>query len=673
MLASNPNFFGTAVGSPFPLVFPISNDTAFEELDCVSYNPEQSLLEATIAVKRPTGYGGDLCRTGSREYIRFFLDYGSGWVDGGLTSVEVHDIPNGLDCFDDPLLPLHYSATVKIDPDQRWCHQPVLPLVRAILSWQVIPTDATFVPVWGNVVECHVQIKPRLPWVIDLINELNVKLPDHFLYASDLPLPGPGPVELTTAQLASLYADTGKGAKASAAVQHSVPAHRFAHADLANFASSAAVSPQMVGQQIDIWKAAGLDWLQAASAVLDINADVSYEELECLGLDNNLDRLVATFKIKRPTGYNGDLCKSGSTEYVAFWADWENDCHWTYLGTAKLAVHDIATTPKDGLCYAAVLPVDLTEQRRPCDSPHVARIRAVLSWNVAPSSVDPDALGTWGNRIDSHVQIATGPIIGGPTPVIGHIGGIPVAQIDPFVGLTQPAAHFALLGGSIPADPDAAGRPCPFAGRVAIQGPTFPGWKYRIQVRRVTDTTWSTVNNSFTVSDVNGTTWTPQIASGEYFTYLPFNLNTDNILAEWDTTGEDRWEVKIDILGVAGEQRHMVQIHSGQPETEINIDSLGGNCGKFPVGTMLKGKFVARDSYLARYSLGTLPFTGPIYPPNGNIQTATAPGDLWHLDTSGMKPCGYVVAVTATSRAIYNSSPVYTQSTATVGFCLEPA
>lgn len=112
--------------------------------------------------------------------------------------------------------------------------------------------------------------------------------------------------------------------------------------------------------------------------------------------------------------------------------------------------------------------------------------------------------------MDSHVQVAPGIAVppGTPTPVIGVLGGIPVSQIDPTSGLTTPTATFALLGGSVPADPGAIGRPCPFADVVSVQGAAFPGYQYRIQVKRSTDPSWSTINNSFTVVDETGTIFT---------------------------------------------------------------------------------------------------------------------------------------------------------------------
>ncbi|HEV2451372.1 MAG TPA: hypothetical protein VGS62_05555, partial [Streptosporangiaceae bacterium] len=595
LLITNPNYFGTAQESGFPVVTEIAGDTTYEEIDCISYNPDLNLLEATISIKQQSGYGGGLCQAGSLEFIRFFLDYGSGWVDAGLATVEVHDLPEALDCFDTPVFPLSYSATVQLQPERQPCWSPVLPAVRAILSWSVIPTGPDFVPVWGDVTQCTIQIKPRPPFVLEALADISaeikhpVKLPPPFAYAGHIPLPGPPPEGLDTAALARRYAPE---------TETEVPAHRFGFSELAQAATSAKLDQETITQKIAAWEALGLSWVEAASALNETDADVSYEQLECVGLDNHVDRLVASFRVKLPYGYNGSLCQLGSTEYVAFWASgWDDSCGWTYLGTAGVAVHDISPLPEDGLCYAAILPVDLTHQRQPCQEPKELRIRAVLSWNVPPSTSDPDALPTWGNSLDTHVQAGPGVAVppGTVTPLIGLIGGIPVINISPVTGLTTSLAAFALLGGSAPADPDGLGRPCPFAETVAIQGPSFPGYRYRIQVKRSTDVNWTTVNNSFTAWDETGTIATHQVASGDYFNYLPDSLNVDNLLAVWETAGNDLWNVKIDILGVAGSDVHQVQLHNSGLTASIDIEVFAGNCGKFPAGTHLAGKFVALD------------------------------------------------------------------------------
>ena len=217
------------------------------------------------------------------------------------------------------------------------------------------------------------------------------------------------------------------------------------------------------------WTAAGLDFAGALEALLKTSADVNYEEIECLALDEGIpERLVATFRIKRPLGYSGDLCHSGSKEFIAFWADWDDTCEYTYLSTVKVNVHDHPDhSERRGLRYTAILPVDLTKIRQSCkraqDRPHP---RGALR-NVPPSTTDPDALNFYGNRLDAHVQINPAPNQALPeNPEIRNIGGIPVEFIDtPGLGLTLSGvgAAFAHYPG-VPAD--AFDRACPFGGNL---------------------------------------------------------------------------------------------------------------------------------------------------------------------------------------------------------------
>ena len=44
--------------------------TAYEEIECVGLQPDQSALYATISIKRDSGYGGDLCNgPGDRKSV----------------------------------------------------------------------------------------------------------------------------------------------------------------------------------------------------------------------------------------------------------------------------------------------------------------------------------------------------------------------------------------------------------------------------------------------------------------------------------------------------------------------------------------------------------------------------------------------------------------------------
>ena len=208
---------------------------------------------------------------------------------------------------------------------------------------------------------------------------------------------------------------------------------------------------------------------------------------------------------------------------------------------------------------------------------------------------------------------------------------------------------------------------------ISIQGPAFLGHSYRVQVRELGSSSWMTLNQDFIVSGINGDS--TQSAVGDYYPYRTVGDNQDGVLAIWSTADDTEWEVKLDIAGVAGIDLHRVQLHNTGPVTDIHINPLAGDCSKHTVGTLLDGTFVARDDYLSSYSLGTLPYAAPagqLAPTGGLTQTPVA-GTIWTLDTSGMKPCGYVLQVVAASRAIYNSSPSYASTSSTVGFCLDAA
>lgn len=681
LLLSNPNYFGNLLDSPFEAVTQIAGNTTYEELICIGFNPDKNLLEATIALKLPFGYGGGLCGAGSTEYVRFFLDYGSGWEDAGVAGVSVHDIPNQSDCAQQPDKPLTYVVTQKIQPKTNWCRKPVLPLVRAVLSWNAVPsTNPNEPPVWGNAVECHIQIKPRKKILLDLIADLGaqigqeIKLPPEYEPVALEPFPLPDPPPFALADLAQLYGGGKAGITAQTEEKTFVEPHRFGLSDIYTALASPALNSQAVSAKIAEWQSVNLNWQKAVEALNEIDWNVSYEELECLGLDYNLERLVATFRIKRPTGYSGNLCTPGSLEHIAFWADWDNTCQWTYLGTVTVNVHDIAEIPADGLCYSAILPVDLTYHRQNCEIPKIARVRAVLSWNSPPSEADADAPAYWGNRLDAHVQIKPGPVLepGEVKPVIGVLGGIPTSKINYSTGLTAPDAFFALNGIA----PDSLGRPCPFGGRVVVQGPSFPGYKYRVQVKKATDpdTSWVPVKTKLRLVDWTGTIFTELLPDGDgFFTFAAPQFNIDSVLAWWDTAGDDLWDVKLEIAGVTEEAQHRIQLDNTAPEVDIHIDS-GGDCKDFVVETVINGSFVARDPYFGSFSLYTLPFAAPagqLNPSSGTLQTGTFLGDgQWTLDTHDMAPCGYVVAVTAVDRAILNSASVGHYSSDSVGFCL---
>jgi hypothetical protein len=180
---------------------------------------------------------------------------------------------------------------------------------------------------------------------------------------------------LDAGQLAAIYrperlrklAKDAVDATVAKLVMQPPPPSRLAALEVAQVKSGALTAPELATLSVSL-KKVGLNWSELFGDN-DGVGNTSYEELTCVGLDNNAGELVAAFRVKLPTGFSGAPCTAGSTEYVAFWADWNDDCRWEYVGTAKVNTHDFVTMPAGGLAYAATLPIDLNLVRRDCEKP----------------------------------------------------------------------------------------------------------------------------------------------------------------------------------------------------------------------------------------------------------------------------------------------------------------
>lgn len=677
LLAANPNYFGSLPDVGFDVVEAKSGDTSYEELSCVSYSPARDRIEATIEVKRSFGYVGGPCTPGSFEHVRFYVDYGSGWEDAGTAAISVHDLPLGVDCNKDSTHPLSYVCGVDHTPRRSWCAVPVLPMVRAILSWNLEPpaNQPDWQPPWGNVHECRAQIAPRRFVLPDIFPKLPKDLlefiPDIVLTEPPDPGPDPGPLQpLSLEVLAKSY----RSAK--------VPAHRFALPSL----TAAAVQPSAGLAELSVSsaaiKAAGIDLTKVLEALEETAGDVSYEQLHCLGLDAGLQSLVATFRLNLPSGYSGPPCTAGSKEYVAFWADWDDDCRFEYLGTVATTVHDYEDTG-DGLCYAAILPVDLGAHRRSCDEPVLPRIRAVLSWNSPPSTTDPDDVPVWGNRIDRHIQIAPGRPYDG-TARFTIVGGVAAQDVDLVSGLTVPGAT---LGVSTTPLPDG----CPFAGLVVLHGPNDPsleGHQYRIRATNVDGGGSQLLTTPFGVVTSGGfaATVTPDPVTG-WAMWPTFGTNSRGVLGVLAPGGDDRWDFTLE-LDTAGNVVDTARTQLDNTVRNVALITDTTNAGDLELNTAgackvphgpVNGTFVARDRHFLRWGISVLGGPGGPIPPiplTVGITSATQTpfaGTPFTLDFSNpvIAPCGYVVQLTITDRAIVNSVIAGHSTTVERGLCLE--
>ncbi len=678
LLLANPNYFGNLEKSPFKPVQKLTYDTTYEQVTCVAFNPLLNLLEAHVQIKQPAGYGGDLCHAGSMEYVRFYVDYGAGWQDAGIVGFDEHDIPNTVDCAKVGDKPLSYVASLPYQPQRDGCGHPVMPKVRAILSWnlQPPPNQPNWPPIWGNVLDHHVQIPPRPRILVDVVDAIAkavgkaIELPDDFVAVKDSPLPIPEPDPLPLEDLVKTYANASGDGKA-------VLTHRLVSADLAANAPANAFSQALIEDKASLYKTLGLDYAGIVAALAKTKADVSFEQLLCLGLDPNRGMLAATFVIKRPSGYSGNLCQYGSYEHVAFWADWNDTCEWTYVATVSIKVHDIASIPADGLTYTAATKVNLAALARTCKEPKIARLRAVLSWSTPPSTTDPNALTTWGNLVDAHVLVPPLSKVVGPGLAI--IGGIGVADIDVFGnGMTKPNALFALYGTA--ADPYGPTRTCPFGGLITIQGapPTSPSsiTKYRMWAQNITQGTSPVkLDSKIHVVDNGGVgSWVAPDGAG-FFTYLPDSQNLDDLLAYFYSAGDDKWGVWLEyadsadnVLGATAV--HFIQLDNTGPTAVIHISS-GGDCKDFLQNVLISGLFTASDIHFGHYVIYAVPLSMSPNATTPSSGVTSVVGGSWSLDTTGMKPCGYVVELWAYDRTIVGSQPgSWNGGYDDVGFCL---
>jgi len=137
-----------------------NSDTSFEQLKSVDFDPYTSQLKAVLTIKQSRGYAGGASTAGSREYVAFWVDWGSGFKHEGTTSLLVHDcgsLPaSGLNiCVKLPIdLSLHATADDQAAPAFK---------VRAVLSWNTPPsaTHPYAQVVWGNSLTFRVAVSSQ--------------------------------------------------------------------------------------------------------------------------------------------------------------------------------------------------------------------------------------------------------------------------------------------------------------------------------------------------------------------------------------------------------------------------------------------------------------------------------------------------------------------------------
>ena len=155
ILLTNPNHFGRVPAASFNSVLKIQEDTTYECISRVGYEPQCEQLCATIEIRQTMGYSSDTLIHGSEEFVRFYLSYdgGSKWLDQGMRSVNVCDAHLSRAA--------EHSVTLQITLREYFDGVKFPLKVRAILSWNSPPPAGApnWTPVWGNVVESDIEVE----------------------------------------------------------------------------------------------------------------------------------------------------------------------------------------------------------------------------------------------------------------------------------------------------------------------------------------------------------------------------------------------------------------------------------------------------------------------------------------------------------------------------------
>jgi hypothetical protein len=709
LLLSNPNYFGNLEHSPFKAVKKIVSNTTYEELKCIGFNPQLSRLEGVVWVKQASGYDGGICTDGSLEYVSFYLSYdgGASWLLQGTTSFKVFDVPGQH--------PLEYGVSLVIQPPKKLCSVNNLPVVRAVLSWNVPPSGPSIPPVWGNVLDARIQLPGflyRIP-VREFLEQSDAKLSKAALETlpenATLPLEAPKPLGLV--ELKQMYSKTD------------VPAHRYLHGAIQKAISNPAklaVSEKFLSK-LDVDLSAVLASLENA------NGSTKYEQLGCIGLEEGfglVDALVGTLVVKLPAGYLGNPCTAGSREYVAFWMDWGGG--WEWVGTTSVSVHDIEAIPKEGLNYAVYLPVNLNSHRKQCQEGIVtARVRAILSWNTPPPPFNPDFVPVWGNRLETRILVNPGAVgkAGDFTPYLTSICDVPVCDIDQGSGWAFPGTGDHPFGGLISIYGSIPGAPL-------FTWPLSPMPKYQVTVQQIDTTTNALLGSPQILTDpfelmvtqeIGGTVPTSfpvnQNAPAGYFNYEETNagpggwriVSPQGLLAQWYSgTNTGTWLVSVTawdaglttkypagsaICTLDGTTRKgvVIDLDQAQPIASLAISGYkpagvgpcqpAQNCQTFTVGDVICGTYSVYDEHQGSLSLQAepTPLPGSGFTIDGNNTSSLSyPIDLpsagvksgeWTYNTAGLPPCGYTIRLQCSDRTIVNCTGVWSDDTF-VGCCL---
>lgn len=684
-LLENPNYFGiqdkeNKLLQEFQPVIDLLSNTGFEELTCVSYNPQLQRLSANIKIKQGFGYAGGPCTNGSKEFVRFFVSYDGGatWDDEGVVDFDAHDLAFDID--------LCYELGKAFIPKKRSCcdRKAVLPLVKAILSWNTIPPPGIWwwTPVWGNSMNANIQVAPSKSIFCHfhhLFEKIDIKLNEEqfdFLEnaVADYDFTSIIQENISLKELKRYYGGKVEDARIG---------YQFAHQLLSD-------SDAINDNKFAFFKKYDLDLKSILEFFKPKKFNTGYEEVSCVGLNRNFNLLNAAVHVKRATGYSGDLCKKGSWEYLAYYMDF--GAGWVYMGTTSVNVHDIPTIPNEGLWYNAPLSVYLTPyQKKWCETGR-AKIKVILSWVVVPP-VDPNWVAPWGDWEECNVEIKPLPA-GIPEeeiyPFVELLGGMPVDLIS---SLTGNATGMHTLGFTA--------NDSPFDGNITIRGRLFNqnahSFKYRLMITEPATAIHPIMSDVILKTDTFGVlspaiTLTPSIPDG-WIDYLanPFSntVIVDDLFGNFVPTKNGMHSIRIEFWDVTANVIYnsntvLFNVDTIYPDVDIVITSGMGDCGDFVPGDTISGTYSIIDTYCHSMSISMTPAAeaaGSIISIDGIVTSSlsyaggTLPGTgqsgTWQIQTPAtIKPCGYNVWINGNDRTIVHSSGFYHHSQLAKGFCI---
>ena len=127
--------------------------TYYEQMRCCGYDPQKRLFGCPVEIKQPFGFG-PAPFPGSAEYVLSCVDLGGGYQPVALDKVHLADAVSGSPVWNFAVIA---RATEKL------AQQPLKGQTlraRSILSWNLVPTDCSYAPIWGNVIDYKIRLDP---------------------------------------------------------------------------------------------------------------------------------------------------------------------------------------------------------------------------------------------------------------------------------------------------------------------------------------------------------------------------------------------------------------------------------------------------------------------------------------------------------------------------------